>query len=115
MSSMACRATADWRNIRGVLYKESIIPIRNIPKEAKKCYLRCPTTPPHEYPQGGKQMRYDARGNGRFAPNNAAFAPPLVLRTRPPCSAQILGQKSDALGSLREHVPAQFELPYALP
>jgi hypothetical protein len=31
-------------------------------------------------------MRYSAWVNGRFAPNTAAFVPPLVLRTRPPWS-----------------------------
>jgi hypothetical protein len=85
-----------------------------LPKGVKKCYLRRPTTPP-EPTKEGKQMRYDARGHRRFAPNNAAFVPPLVLRTRPPWlkknSAKISGQKNHPFGSLREHVLGQFELP----
>jgi hypothetical protein len=48
---------------------------------------------PPEPTKEGKQMRYDARGNGRFAPNTAAFVSPLVLRTRPPLVGNKLGNK----------------------
>jgi hypothetical protein len=40
-----------------------------------------------------------------FLPSSCGLAPPLVGQR----SAKISGQKSDALGSLQEHVPAQFE------